>query len=216
MEPEKNLSQTSKSPEPGPKTTNKLSCFFLTSQIWIRKFYMSVPTNLDICCVGFQVCLTSELLKLTHANASKDFYLAQHSANGVTGSFMHTNEFPKNWNPLNCELSSRHVITSNCYHPFIGCFIRRFFKNCMSFVIWVLSNSQKQCFTILLCIFCLIVIPSHRKNCSPMKLDPNSAEGLLAYVPSFHQQRPCLTYSLCLFNVQFLGIYDWSKECNTM
>lgn len=49
-----------------------------------------------------------------------------------------------------------------------------------------------------------------------MKLDPNSAEGLLAYAPSFHQQRSCLTYSLCLFNVQSLGIFKSSKKYNTM
>lgn len=74
-------------------------------------------------CVGFWVFLTSELLKLTHENAFKDFYLSQHAANGVTGNFMHTNVFLKNLNPLICEVSGHHVIASNFYHPFI----RRFF-----------------------------------------------------------------------------------------
>lgn len=92
---------------------------------------MSVPTNLDISCGGIQVSLTSELLKLIHANAFKDLCLSQHSANGVTSSFLHTNEYLKNLNPSICEVSGHHVIASNCYHPFT----RRFFKNCMSFVI---------------------------------------------------------------------------------
>lgn len=72
---------------------------------------MSVPTNLHISCVGLWVYQTSELLKLPHANTSKDFNLAQQSAKGVTGSFNHTNEFQKTWNPLNCQLSSHHVIS---------------------------------------------------------------------------------------------------------
>lgn len=88
---------------------------------------MSVPINLNITCVGVQVCLTSELLTLTHTNASKDFYFLQHSANGITDSFIHTNEFLKNLNPFICGVSSHHVIASYCYHPFMGCFSRRFF-----------------------------------------------------------------------------------------
>lgn len=56
---------------------------------------MSAPTNLYISCVVLQVYLTSQLLKLSHVNTSKDFNLAQQSSNGVTGFSKHTNDFHK-------------------------------------------------------------------------------------------------------------------------
>lgn len=56
---------------------------------------MLVPINIHISCVGLWVYLTSELLKLPHGSNSKGFSFAQQSANGVTGSFRHTNEFHK-------------------------------------------------------------------------------------------------------------------------
>lgn len=100
---------------------------------------MSVPINLYISFVGLWACLISELLKLPHANTSKDFNYAQQSANGVTGSFKHTNEFHKTCNPLNCQLSSHHVIACNCYHHSNGCFINSFFFFFKSYVFCYLS-----------------------------------------------------------------------------
>jgi len=104
----------------------------------MKLLYVS-SQNLHISCVGLQVHLTSELLKLPHASTLKDFNLTQQSTNGMTGSFKHTKEFHKTWNPLNCQLSRHHVITCNCYHHFNSCFMNRFSKKIVCFLLSELS-----------------------------------------------------------------------------
>lgn len=121
MKSGKNLSQTSESPKnQALRLPTSYPAFFLHHKYeYMNKEILHVcshrPWHFLCRCL---VSLTSELLKLTHANAFKDFYLSQHSANGVTGYFLHTNEFLKNLNPLICEVSGHQVIASNCYHPF--------------------------------------------------------------------------------------------------
>lgn len=95
-ESKEKLSQMSVSTEPDPRSTVypafSVQYFTNTNK---ETFICQFSQNLHISCVGLWVYLTSELLKLPHTNTSKDFNLAQQSANGVTGSFKHTNEFHK-------------------------------------------------------------------------------------------------------------------------
>lgn len=140
--------------------------------------------------------LVSELLKLPHAHTSKDFSYVQLLADRVTGSFKHKNEFHRTCNPLNCQLSSHHVIACNCYHHSNGCFINSFKKKkcifcCLSYLYlseavlydYFLSQGNSLTFNPTRNVFFM-------KDYSPMKLLKNSAERMLANVRFFHPNIP--------------------------
>lgn len=182
--------------------TNKVQstfCFFLITHYKQWHFYILVSINITISCVGFWACLSSELLKLPHAHTSNDFSYAQLPVNGVTGSVKYKNEFHRTCNPLNCQLSSHHVIACNCYHHSNGCFISSFKKKMYIFCyLSYLYVSEAALYDSIHYFLpqgnSLTFNPTTKvifmKDYSPMKLLKNSAERMSANVPSFHPDIP--------------------------